>query len=528
MINDLFPVSVDESERYKRGVKITKGVAEGFIIPYLTIDNPLPVVPSSWSRYVHPEGAVYFWDSDRRIVTDADILNPEIYETIENRLAQIQGYIREYHIDYPCKETVHLYLEHYPKIPAFGYYFVDHVNRTLFWLDAKYGYNMVRELQTAPPDLGHVGTELRSQYWYHNEYFPHVLHFPNDALVELQDILWHAVGDLLTSSDSTVPYTLGETKDMQALVTDIITYYRGGSVISIHKRGSTVGSGRLDDGARAVVCKIDRLLGLFTHERFINFYGEKCARLCHGQSVFEEAQRTWFVSLVSPIVFYAPESYLKKLQSMSVDSFVNNPSWDKLLTKLTDEWKEYTLYGTVLLTSNVSFLAIQSLDALGSHGYRNPAQRASYFSIAVSIGTIILGLLLVRQHHTTLHRDFLVNRSVTAIGLETLAVMYSLPYALLMYGMITFFLAFSIMCFQSKDKATIGILTFAWTSIVLLLLWCLSASYEYTVYETHWFGRKYRALRNAIGTRLKNRSVVSERLEPDSEKLKFSDTGCIR
>lgn len=95
----------------------------------------------------------------QRIVTDADILNPQVYETVESRLSQIQDYIKEYHICYPSKETVHLYLEHYPSISAFGYYFVDHAKQTLFWLDTKYGYNIVRELQTPSPDLAHVGEQ---------------------------------------------------------------------------------------------------------------------------------------------------------------------------------------------------------------------------------------------------------------------------------------------------------------------------------------------------------------------------------
>jgi len=56
----------------------------------------------------------------------------------------------------------------------------------------------------------------------------------------------------------------------------------------------------------------------------------------------------------------------------------------------------------VLLNANVAFLAIQSVDNAASVGHRSNAQRASYFSIVTSIAAIILGLLLVRQHHTTL------------------------------------------------------------------------------------------------------------------------------
>jgi hypothetical protein len=60
------------------------------------------------------------------------------------------------------------------------------------------------------------------------------------------------------------------------------------------------------------------------------------------------------------------------------------------------------LQATVLLNANVAFLAIQSVDNAASNGHRSNAQRASYFSIITSIAAIILGLLLVRQHHTTL------------------------------------------------------------------------------------------------------------------------------
>jgi hypothetical protein len=58
---------------------------------------------------------------------------------------------------------------------------------------------------------------------------------------------------------------------------------------------------------------------------------------------------------------------------------------------------------TVLLNANVAFLAIQSVDSSAPLGGRSGQQRASYFSIMTSIGAIVLGLLLVRQHTTILN-----------------------------------------------------------------------------------------------------------------------------
>jgi hypothetical protein len=53
-----------------------------------------------------------------------------------------------------------------------------------------------------------------------------------------------------------------------------------------------------------------------------------------------------------------------------------------------------------LLNANVAFLTIQSVDSSGGVGYRSSAQRASYFSIVNSIGAIVMGLLLIREHNT--------------------------------------------------------------------------------------------------------------------------------
>ena len=52
----------------------------------------------------------------------------------------------------------------------------------------------------------------------------------------------------------------------------------------------------------------------------------------------------------------------------------------------------------MLLNANVAFLAIPSVDP-GDHT-RTPTQLASYISIVTSIGSVVIGLLLLRQHRT--------------------------------------------------------------------------------------------------------------------------------
>ena len=50
----------------------------------------------------------------------------------------------------------------------------------------------------------------------------------------------------------------------------------------------------------------------------------------------------------------------------------------------------------MLLNANVAFLAIPSVDS--NQNSVTPAQIASYLSIITSVGSILLGLLLIRQH----------------------------------------------------------------------------------------------------------------------------------
>jgi hypothetical protein len=61
----------------------------------------------------------------------------------------------------------------------------------------------------------------------------------------------------------------------------------------------------------------------------------------------------------------------------------------------------FNVKATVLLNANVAFLAIQSVDSSGSMGHSSNAQIASYLSIVDSVGTMLLGLLLVREHNTS-------------------------------------------------------------------------------------------------------------------------------
>ena len=157
------------------------------------------------------------------------------------------------------------------------------------------------------------------------------------------------------------------------------------------------------------------------HTRFLNFHGEASARLERNFSVYGDQLycRTLLIKTLSLVLFSAPDFHLKTLQNMWVDGIMHGSVWVECMKKMSEEWQEFVFFvssslhactmiksnprqATVMLNANVAFLAIQSVDVndANRNPYRSPAQISSYLSVIANIGSIILGLLLMRQNRT--------------------------------------------------------------------------------------------------------------------------------
>ncbi|KAF9231317.1 hypothetical protein BU15DRAFT_8735, partial [Melanogaster broomeanus] len=134
------------------------------------------------------------------------------------------------------------------------------------------------------------------------------------------------------------------------------------------------------------------------------------------------------------------------LHKLYVDHLVRMDKWTAFVNDFTSQLQNTNLLATVLLTTNVGFLAIQSVDSSTS---RSVGQVTSYLSIVCSLASIVLGLIfLERSRHIRSNSAELLDRFYHAKhGLERLALVFSLPYAYLMWGMIFFFVAFLAECY---------------------------------------------------------------------------------
>lgn len=239
-------------------------------------------------------------------------------------------------------------------------------------------------------------------------------------------------------------------------------------------------------------CVVGRLMSVFAHERFLNFHGQLIARLSRDHAVYEEEKRgrSWLLAVLSPLLFNGPRFHLKTLDEIWVDHIINYQCWARLIRRLQDEWQLISITSTVMVTVNVGFLAIQSVDRAGDT--RSTAQLTGYLSAVLSIASIIAGLILSRQHRAlkqneaTIAQAYLWSKHSERWGLEVLAIMYSLPYALLMWATCAFCVALTCQYFAfnpSIDTASVagrlGV-GLAWLFVLVLTAWVVLENWEGT------------------------------------------------
>ncbi|OSX66022.1 hypothetical protein POSPLADRAFT_1130945 [Postia placenta MAD-698-R-SB12] len=396
-----------------------------YVVKPIQLSYPFDDVPDGWTALTHPEGARYFYHAKRRIYTDAYIMDPEIMAEIDDFIALLQHLSNglEFQMG-PSMELV-LELEDNTKPDRLTkyhwcYYFVDSDTRTLFWLQEYevYDESPWDELQGLN-SASHIRYAIEEMYW----------HEPSKELVhELQSIIVHSTAVLFAG----------------------------------------------------------RFMHIFAHQRFLHYHGQKAARLSRDQSVFSDAHehRTPLISILAPILFNAPDVHLKSLENIWIDNIITLIPWSQFMSKLQTDWQEYVLFSTVLLNANISFMTINDVDPGTGTRHRTPAQIASFVSTIASIGSTVIGLLLIRQYRLKPKDtaqdalNYLTSRRHPTLGLETLAIMYSLPYALLMWAMVTFLVAFAFECFETADEPSIIVSGVSWGLVGILIIWCIYTSWE--------------------------------------------------
>ncbi|TCD59975.1 hypothetical protein EIP91_010954 [Steccherinum ochraceum] len=416
-------------ERYERNIVIPKKRDDyRCVIPGKTLNYPRSDVPEGWIACQHPEGALYFTDKHRRIYTDAYLCDTRIHAQVESCIELLQAKLVEDVFTPPS--SVDLVIEP-PAADSdpltWYYYFANHNSRALFWLEDY-------ELSTADELSGEPSHELEYLYWY-------------DGF------------DQLTSRTSTACFSVA---DLQVMLSSV-------------KEAKKLGPNEYS------VAVLARLHLLFVHPRFLNYHGERGARLERNQSVHGSTKRprTFFIALIAPLLLNVPYFHLYSLEKVWVDETITHLPWRKFTQELKVEWRIALICALILLVTNIMFLVIPPANlSLLASGYV-PYRILRYASVVFLLGSILTGLSLSQrytgQDTVTVETavNFLYSRSHRTRGVEPLAVLHALPYGLMLWGFMAFLAAVGYECFGTENRATTYAMAGIWAVTGLVVLWCV-------------------------------------------------------
>ncbi|KAK1225364.1 hypothetical protein PQX77_011697 [Marasmius sp. AFHP31] len=454
---DFVPMAPEVYCRYKED--LIDSVPTKYKLPPRTTDFQEESLPYGWREFLHPEGPRYFLYEAKKIYTEADIHDPDILRHAKRLIAEFDGYIKEQDVTLPGNINIAFDLSYQAEDDSCRcqYYIADHSTRTVFWLDEYDADKMqVWSEVTGVTKLTHIRHAIEAEYWYHCVLFPSCFRLGAPALDELRDTLIYWIGDVMTSITTAMPVAIDELRQMLDLTNDMRN--------NIPRRHD-------DPPAQGLGC-----VAVFARQRFLDFHGQDVVRLEQDRPIHRAGPQnsSWLLRCLSWIMLFAPDSHLRELRKIWVDHLVHDAAWNRFLANRHEEWQQLNLLGTVILNADVAFLAIQSVDEGTNSPNRSPAQVLTFLSVVSSIGSVLIGLMLIRKQKMR-QREGAMKAAIflNAYKAERLAVLYSCPYALLMWGLVLFLLAFSFYCLDGASLSIRLIVPGAWFIILILAVWCI-------------------------------------------------------
>lgn len=461
-----------------------------------------PPLPIGWVKYTQPEGAPYYMHGEKRIITD--LTGPQTLVNLVGTSDNLLDKARQ--LGLPSHLDVELVITTVPgpeKRGDLGYYFVDHQRRLLFWVN-NYNLSNIFSGVKGVTARDHMKQAVVTQYWMHIELYPNRRGLKANDHEELRNILTYAIADAATSSTSLAPFDLDSMTKMLDLVDKL--------------------EGCIGKENPYAVWVTARFAKAFSHSRFINFSGQPCVRLNADQYIYASHHRSLrsgssvLIRIFDVFLFQSASTHLEDLRQMWVDQIVHYPRWQKYITKLTSEWARFTIFSTVLLTADVSLLAVPALGGGGgssdggtlsnstenstsSGGDPSPpvalqmtaAVASIYLSIFFSVASILTSIQLTeriggKEYSSATATSALLQRADKSLfGTDWLAIMYSLPYAFLVWGIFLFILGMSLVVFSSTNHAVPASLAPFFFLLFIFSIWpSFSGHGVYEALERSW------------------------------------------
>lgn len=421
----------------------------------------------NWRACIHPEGALYFHDPTRGVYTDSNLQNEYRRCKMDSCVDEVLALLPP-GLQLDCDKielVVQLAWNQKARARICRYYFIDHDKHLLFWLHELSTVNLFCGVQGVEK-LSHIKYAVEHQYWQHCEMYPNGNLPLTQLLKELKQVVVHASAETITTDVSLSPFDGDELSKILDLIGQL---------------GEDVG------GAYSV-CVIARFMRYFTRAKFFNFCGLPAARLDADQKVYKKKKKNKLILVLSwafnVAMFGAPQSHMEELRRVWVDRSINSPRWKNFNSNLSSEWSGITIYSTVMMAVNVSFLAVPSVSIQNSGSV---TIISTYLSIFCIVGSLVVSLFLTRQNRIYGQESadtavqFLTKMTGSAFGTKAVATVHSLPYAMLLWGMLYFMLGFSYQVFTSTPTLTLATTGSACGLVVLFTLWLVYAARDFHV-----------------------------------------------
>ncbi|KAI6113989.1 hypothetical protein F5141DRAFT_1103497 [Pisolithus sp. B1] len=416
-----------------------------------------------WKQMVHPDAGCYYISPEQNICTWSNISDTRVLGLIMEAAQQLKR-SSELQSWPPRDSDVCLVLETKDYLSRTClYYFVSHVDHHIFWL-SEHGSVKVHCASTQCRRGSSHSHNLLDQYWKHCELFPTTLSLTHEAMNYLKDVLIQASGERITLKYSTSPYTKDDLSYMLSLVKEI---------------GEDSNTRRSDHSAWVIA----KLMSLHVNGALRSSYGQSddYFDIKYSETTARPPyQRSWFLVSLDLLLFRCADAYAEQLYTFH-DHF-SPESWFCFVNKVDTSIRDSNLLATVLLSTSIGVLQIGSIDAATAPGKRSAIQIIIYTSIIFSVGSIVIGLLIMQQYRakgadTPLRAVAVLERILKKpYGLERLAVACCLPTVLLVWSLITFLTALSIVFYYQTNVAVQIPVTTALGLIVIALFGCLHTS----------------------------------------------------
>lgn len=424
--------------------------------------RPKTVGDSHWEWLTHPDGLPYFYYREKNVITEAYVPQDDVRFHVERFIDEMEEYIKTAkNIDatvYANNQRVLVFEDNEESGPVAYYYFVDHKYQSIFWLENLPGDELVTDLQVDELSETQFGFKINSEYWLHRSLYPGLQSVSAYEIAQVHNAVHSAMSDTVFSAVSTSPFPYETLEKIEEIME---------KRIKTHSSSSSPGSeGWLDPVLEKI---IGQTLQSFSKKRFLDCYGEKLSRLSADQHLHPGSHghktSSRIMLILTYMLFFSPRPHLKKLREVYVDFMVVQHSWKEYIERLNQDWEAILILEGVVLAVVVSFLAMPSVDtAQGTpEAERSSIQLLGYASVILNITSIVIVLMLKSLFYKSKSQGQTVTEKASKtlraahdsqFGLEGLAIVFSLPRVLMIWGILSFAGAFFTLCFRETTLVT--------------------------------------------------------------------------